>query len=66
MVLLGDTLGDIGMTEGFDYNEIIRIGFLSEDVEKHLEDYKKAYDILVLNDGDMGYVNEMLNVILEH
>jgi cytosolic 5'-nucleotidase 3 len=64
VLLIGDTLGDVGMSEGFNYDEIIRIGFLSEDVEKHLEDYKKAYDIVILNDGDMGYLNELLDKII--
>lgn len=65
VLIIGDTLGDIGMTEGFDYDEIIRIGFLNDDVEKHLEDYKKSYDIVILDDGDMHYINELMKKILE-
>lgn len=64
VVLVGDTLGDVGMTDGFEYNEIIRIGFLSEDVEKHLEDYKKQYDIVVLDDEGMDYANKILDQVL--
>jgi 5'-nucleotidase len=65
VIIIGDTLGDISMTEGFKYDEIIRIGFLSEDVEKHLEDYKKAYDIVILDDSNMDYVNELMQRILD-
>ena len=64
ILLLGDVLGDLKMTEGFDFEEIIRVGFLSEDIENHLEEYEKNFDIVILNDGDMNYINELLSKII--
>ncbi len=63
VLLLGDSLGDIGMIEGFDYDYLIKIGFLNEDIKENLEQYKKAYDILILNDSSMDYVNLSLKEI---
>ena len=65
VILLGDSLGDVGMIEGFDYDNLIKIGFLNENVEENLEQYRKSYDILILNDSSMDYVNELLKEIIK-
>jgi len=62
VLLLGDSLGDLNMTKGFNYENIIRIGFLNYD-EENLEDYKRSFDVVLLNDSDMNYVNELLKEI---
>ena len=63
VMLLGDGLGDIKMIEGFDYDNLIKIGFLNENVEENLEQYKRSYDVLILNDSSIGYVNGLLREI---
>ncbi len=60
VLLLGDNLEDEKMIEGFDYDNLIKVGFVNENVEENLEYYKKVYDILILNDFSMDYVNELL------
>lgn len=64
IILLGDNLEDTGMTEGFPYKNLIKIGFLNENVEENLEKFKKNYDVIILNDSDMNYVNELLKRII--
>ena len=64
VLLLGDSLGDIGMIKGFDYNNLIKIGFLNEKVNEHLEIYKKNFDVVILNDSSMDYVNGLLKEII--
>jgi 5'-nucleotidase len=53
IILLGDGEGDAAMVEGFEYDNIIKIGFLNEGVSVDLEKFKNSYDVLVLNDGSM-------------
>lgn len=65
VLLLGDNLDDIGMIKGFDYDNLINIGFLNENVEENLEHYKKNYDVVILNDSSMDYVNKILKEILK-
>ena len=65
VILLGDNIEDIGMVEGFNYNNLIKIGFLNDDVNKNLPYYKQNYDILILNDSGMGYVNGLLRELIE-
>ncbi len=64
VLLLGDSLGDIRMIEGFNYDSLIKIGFLNDNVENNIEYYKKNYDIIILNDSSMDYVNELLKQII--
>ncbi|KAG5575055.1 hypothetical protein H5410_055189 [Solanum commersonii] len=53
VLLLGDHIGDLGMSDGLDYETRISVGFLNDRVEDSLESYRKAFDILYLNDSSM-------------
>ena len=64
IILLGDNLGDLGMVEGIDYEEIIKIGFLNEKIEEQKEEYLKNFDLIILNDGTLKEVNKILKEIL--
>jgi len=65
VLLLGDSLGDIGMIAGFDYDNLIKIGFLNEEVEKCLGEYKNNYDVVILNDSDMNFVNKLFKELIK-
>jgi cytosolic 5'-nucleotidase 3 len=64
VLLLGDGLEDVGMIEGFDYKNLIKIAFLNENVEENLPAFKKAYDVVLLGDQNMDYVNDLVKEIL--
>jgi len=64
VILLGDSLGDLGMIQGFDYETLIKIGFLNEAVEENLPQYQENFDVIVLNDGNMNYLNDLLKQII--
>jgi len=64
VLLLGDGLEDVGMISGFPYKNLIKIGFLNENIEENLEEYKKVYDVIILNDGSFDYVNELVKKLL--
>ena len=64
VLLLGDNLGDVGMVEGFEYDNLIKIGFLVENVEENLESYKANYNVIILNDSSMNYINKLLKEII--
>jgi len=65
VLLLGDGLEDVGMVEGFDYKTLIKIAFLNENVEENLPAFKKVYDVILLGDQDMTYVNKLVKEILK-
>lgn len=63
VLLLGDSLGDLGMVEGFNYENLLKIGFLNEEVERDLGEYKENFDVVITNDSSMNYVNEFVKLI---
>jgi cytosolic 5'-nucleotidase 3 len=64
VLLLGDSLDDVGMVDGFHYKNLIKIGFLNENIEANIKDYKKSYDVVILNDGNMNYINGLVKKII--
>jgi len=63
VILFWDSLHDIDMVKWFDYKNLLKIWFLNDDVENLLWEYKKKYDVVILNDWDFDFVNEMMNEI---
>ncbi|CAN6291865.1 unnamed protein product [Urochloa humidicola] len=61
VLLLGDHIGDLGMSDGLNYENRIAVGFLNANVEKSLKDYSKAFDIVYLNDAPMRGVVELVS-----
>lgn len=60
VILLGDSLGDIDMVEGFDYSQLLKIGFLCYNVEENREQYRKNFDVVLEGDGDFGFISDKL------
>jgi len=65
VLLIGDRLSDVGMVKGFDYDNLIKIGFLNENIEENLEYYKQNYDVVILNDSPLDYINGLLGEIVK-
>jgi 5'-nucleotidase len=60
VLLMGDSLDDVGMIEGFECENLIKIGFLNSNIEENLEKYKETFDVVITNDGDMIFINSLL------
>ncbi len=63
ILLLGDTLDDAKMANSLNFENIIKIGWLNEDVEKNLDCYKEVFDLVLSVDSGMQKVNELLSKI---
>ncbi|UJR30221.1 hypothetical protein I4U23_017759 [Adineta vaga] len=64
VILLGDTLGDIGMTGGMkNLKQILKIGYLNHSTPEKLEVYKNFYDIVICDDQTFDIPNAILNAI---
>lgn len=63
VLLLGDSVDDVGMVLGFNYKNLLKIGFLNEAVEENLKNFKKTFDIILLGDPGMEYINNLLHEI---
>jgi len=60
VLLLGDSLDDVGMVQGFDYKNLLKIGFLNENVGENLENFKKTFDVVLTGDPGMDFINNLL------
>ena len=50
------------MAEGFDHEVLLKIGFLNlwkENQVQRLDDYKKAFDIVLVNDDSFDFLLEL-------
>lgn len=65
VLLLGDSVGDVGMIKGFDYENLIKVGFLNENIESNLELYKKNFDVVLTDDQDFDFANKLIKEIFE-
>jgi cytosolic 5'-nucleotidase 3 len=64
VILLGDSLGDLGMTEGIEHATILKIGFLNHSKETTLQQYLANFDIVITDDGNFEYINTLLQKII--
>jgi 5'-nucleotidase len=64
VLLLGDGLDDVGMIDGFEYDNLIKVGFLNENVEENMEAFKKLYDVIILGDPAIDFVDDLVRQIV--
>lgn len=64
VILIGDSLWDIGMVEGFTYNQLLKVWFLNPGSEGMRQQYREAFDFVIENDEDFSLVNAKIRTIL--
>ena len=65
VILIGDNLGDAGMAAGMDDAlTVLRVGILLDKVDARLEQFKAAFDVVLLNDPDWSFVQGMVEEII--
>jgi 5'-nucleotidase len=60
VLLLGDSLGDIGMANGNDYDNLIKVGLLNSNINKLEEIYLKNFDVVLEGDSNFDYINNLI------
>ena len=65
LILVGDSLGDIAMSDGLTFHEdhIIRIGYLNDKVER-LPEYLAAYDVVIVGDPSFQFPMDLIKDVL--
>jgi len=69
IILLGDHFSDSEMIDHVSHSNCIKIGFFNHmgpGSDLLLDTFKKKFDILVLNDGNMTLLNQLLREIYLH
>ena len=64
VILLGDSLGDIEMSNGLEHDVVLKIGYFNGGNGALLEQYKSSYDCVIIGDNaDLSIVVELLEKI---
>ncbi|KAA8539064.1 hypothetical protein F0562_025756 [Nyssa sinensis] len=61
VLLLGDHIGDLGMSDGLNYETRISVGFLNDNIKSSLDSYREAFDVVYLNDAPMWGVVKLVS-----
>jgi HAD superfamily hydrolase (TIGR01544 family) len=65
VILLGDNLGDATMSDGLEHvDTILKIGLLHDNVEARLDKFKAAFDVVLLGDPSMEFLQELVDAVL--
>jgi HAD superfamily hydrolase (TIGR01544 family) len=72
IIVMGDHLNDTDTIKHIDYENEIKIGFinyfedsLTEQQHKMIEAYQLKYDVCLINDGNLTFVNNLIKKIME-
>jgi len=68
LILLGDSVGDIHMADGMEpqgQGGMLKIGFLSFNIEERLDSFLEAFDIVILDDQSMDFPNILIEILLK-
>ena len=63
IILLGDNISDIKMERGSNYKNLLKIGFLNENIDENMNEYKNSFDIVITNDSNANYLNNLVRKI---
>ena len=63
-MLFGDNPGDSNMADGADAGVVVRVGFLNDKVDERRALFSDRFDIVLLDDPDMGFPIELLQALL--
>ncbi|KAA0710756.1 7-methylguanosine phosphate-specific 5'-nucleotidase [Triplophysa tibetana] len=67
VLLLGDSLGDLNMSDGVsDLQNILTIGYLNDKVDERRQSYLNSYDVVLVKDESMEVPNAILRYITGH
>lgn len=63
VILLGDTEGDVDMVTGFDYGNLLKIGFLGyKKTDARRKKFEQVYDVVLEGDGDFEFINTLFGI----
>ena len=63
VILLGDSPHDVDMMQWIDHDVCIKIWFCNDNTPEKIQLFSSLYDVVILDDGDMGYPLELLKNI---
>lgn len=60
LILMGDLISDIQMSNNFVYKNIVNIGFLNDETNEHIDEYVENFDIVVFNQESVEKIGKTI------
>ena len=60
LIVVGDSIGDLNMSQGIEYDDIVTIGFLNDKGSDRLPGYLAAWDVVLTAPESFDFVLEIL------
>lgn len=60
VILLGDSLGDLEMVNGFEYDNLMSVGFQNDNKDKAGIEYENSFDVVLKGDGDFECMDKLM------
>lgn len=54
VILVGDSVGDVLMSQGLQHDICLNVGFLNHDIDTLSEKYSQLYDIVIVGDSSIA------------
>ena len=77
LIVMGDNIGDLHMSQGMKFTNQLTVGFLNDQydystwhsifcsIEERKEQYLNSFDIVIVGDSDCHFINTILNYLIE-
>lgn len=65
LIVMGDNIGDLHMSQGMKFTNQLTVGFLNDHIEERKEQYLNSFDIVIVGDSDCHFINTILNYLIE-
>lgn len=64
VILIGDSPGDVTMSEGLEVENILKIGLLSAKVEERMDEFISKFDVVLVMDNTMDFLYSLVEQVL--
>jgi hypothetical protein len=64
VILIGDSPGDVTMSEGLEVDTILKIGLLCMKVEERKEEFLAKFDVVLVMDDTMDFLYSLVEQIV--
>lgn len=64
VILIGDSPGDVHMSEGLEVENILKIGLLNTKVEERMAEFKEKFDVVLVVDNTMNFLYNLVEQVI--
>ncbi|CCG82912.1 protein of unknown function [Taphrina deformans PYCC 5710] len=63
VLLMGDSIGDAKMADGFEHDALLKVGFYNFGDEARRQEFRRTFDVIISGDGALDWVTALLKFL---